>query len=410
MLFVIILTFILYFFIRKSKRKAQLITFIIFIFFVYIIFLLIFQWEIGEKNPQYYGNYGSDSYIYYNEALNINDSGDITNYSDILNRHAGIYYLLNALIIRFSPTPSVIYIKIFNIFIFMLTIVLVVLMLEKHYSLLCANIFLLITSINGLFIIYSIKNLRDILLLFLYVILIYLLDRSAVKKQAISKLIIMITVLFVLYYLRLQSFIISLLVIYFSFILNANKKTRLLYYLLLPVAIICICYFLIPHYEDISRLKFINITIERLQNYTSDQLANKDVLNYFGTSYFNQFIIGSIRLVFFPIPLNFYRYFILEYIESNLDYNVINILRIESSFLTYFMLFIILINVTYIKSIFKNKFILLFFIVVIFHQIIYGIVYLGGGDPRHKIYFIFFICLLSSICITKKITRLSYGK
>jgi len=366
--------------IPDKRDKINLFVILTTSFILNILSLIAIQIEIiGTGNL---GTIGSDTLEYYTKAIELLENpGDFISY---LRKFAGGYTIFCYLILQTSFLKSPVLIAFGNIFLFLNIIV------QLHYLLNQARVStqvkifsLLLIIFNGHIIWTTINVLKDILLLFLVLEIIFSLNVLTIKRNALLwiKLIgILIFAHYVRLYIEYILILIIFLTLYYKYISISQffKKynRRLKYYFLFVLLIGVLFYFI--NYEIINTkiYWYMHMAEENARNALKHYGSGAAYL--FDLPLYQKLSLGYIRFILLPIPIKifFSDYFltwkILGFIGSSIWW-LLGLYFMISLF-KYFSYFTKPINI------FKP-----FLIFVIILVTIYVIIYAGTGTSRLRI-------------------------
>jgi len=177
LLMLIILYFILIgVYIKNAKHRDSFILWSLFMVFAYLILLIVFQCDL-KINDYPDGVFGSDAAYYYKQSINLLESSDLMKDVISINNQNG-YTCWSALILATSFSRDVVWIKLCNILLFMHILLSLYIILKKaNFPEKYCYLALLLIAGNGAIAWTVIRNLKDILIVFLIIESILIIDK-----------------------------------------------------------------------------------------------------------------------------------------------------------------------------------------------------------------------------------------
>jgi len=351
-------------------------------FFVYLIILIIFQLNLARVGISD-GLYGSDDRVYY-ETAKAFSKGELS-VENIFNFNGPLYILWNYLFIitsSFLPDNLIVFmIKIANIlFMLLFSINIYVFSLRSMHDEKKAVFLVVLLLISGGFIYTSIRNLKEILLLYLFSEALLLIDRG---NFSISSLTLLVILSFCLHYIKPLSFIPFIL----AFLIKLERSKKLI--------ILFLFIFLIFGFGKFTKYwEYLQYQYYTEEFYSYSQ-SNAGVIIIYQERGFIQNLIRAVifgipRMLLFPSPV---RYF-TEIVKMDNDRNEKNyyegvetyILKL-SQYILWWYIVLPLFFLNLFKEINMQDFSMK--VIFIFFLILYSIKLLGSVDIRLKLFIYF---------------------
>jgi hypothetical protein len=367
---------------KDKKEKWHLILLLLIVFSIVSFSLVFFQYEL-HINGYEMGTAGSDMSIYYDAQLKMFEEG---NYLEELfsNRHAVGYIVWGAMIQSLSFNESVIWIKICNILIFLHLLLALYILLSKRFSYKASFLMTSFISLDGILIWAAIRNLRDIIIMYLMVESILIMENLYEKRKFDFKSIaLLLLTVFVLGRFRLFG-IFYVFVIIGIYLYKIVKSKTLFVAGFVTSLLIGIFLYNLFFVNDVSayRLRYINQYV--VKNNQRVELAG--ILQQ--GSPLQRFVLGGIRYVFLPSPMSLLSVTLSPDIQVYEPTSYIGFTGrfwlLESSFLWWLLLplcFFALLN----KKYRGNTVMLSLGVIVILYIAMYGYIFGGATGSRQRI-------------------------
>jgi hypothetical protein len=373
----ILAIFILY----KLMRYNNIRNIILFFFFVYLIILIIFQLNLARVGISD-GLYGSDARLYY-ETAKAFSKGELP-VENIFNFNGPLYVLWNYLFIitsSFLPDNLIVFmIKIANIlFMLLFSINIYVFSLRSMRDEKKAVFLVILLLISGGFIYTSIRNLKEILLLYLFSEALLLID---IRKFSISSLTLLVLLSFCLHYIKPLSFIPFIL----AFLIKLERSKKLII-LFLFISLIFGFGKFTKYWEYLQYQYFTEEFYSYSQTNTGIIIIYKE--RGFIQNLIRAVIFGIPRMLLLPSPVRYFTEIIMDnnrnektYYEGVETY----ILKLSQYILWWYMVLPLFFLNLFKEINMKDFSIKVFFI---FFLILYSIKLLGSVDIREKLFIYF---------------------
>ncbi|WP_419961136.1 hypothetical protein [Psychrobacillus sp. BM2] len=344
--------------------------------------------------------YGSDEQVYYNEIINAINSFDWLAY--INDKFNTTYLLYGSLIINTSLTDSIILIRLCNVLLFVNSILFVYKIMTKYidvnYNV--SRFMVWFILFNGVVIWTAVRNLKDILFLYLLVIFIYILFKLLENIKINLWLIVPLTIIYYFIQDLRQWFIYLLLVLFASIIINSLLKRKKIF--TLATLIVALSVIVVPFAQkglntfDLYT-KTYSVTQQSLGGDSLTQMVNSSLLSL--PMSMGRFILGPgpIRALFGSESFLFFTY-------------TGNVLIFLGSLAWWLFLPLFLLSLISLRNIKKNYII---FLVMMFYWVVYSIAYAGSGDTRLRAVFYILAAMytapyLSKVRLTKNYNMIYY--
>jgi len=369
---------------NRAERTGLVRRFIV-IFLVSVSALTFLQYEL-EVEGFNDGTTGSDATEYYAMSLKISD-GELP-ISQAYQSYEPGYYILGAFVDMTSFYRSVLWMKLCNIFIFLHLLLSLYLILRKkngfspQISLLAVSV----VSISGCLIWSTIRNLKDILTVFLTVesILIwenYSGGRRGVRGKA-KLLVILGLITFSLSTLRDFSIpIVFAISIYYMYVLSKGSFKKRAVSII--VSILLIATILLSMYSP----KAILQTYERAVQLRIEQFkSEKSQLAFISSkSYVAKIALGLVRIVVLPVPTKYLLLMDSDGSDGSVFTGFSNDFWHFAGSSLWWLLSPLLIMGLCTRKYWTNKGLVALGIVAFSYVLVYGSMYIGGGDVRDRI-------------------------
>jgi hypothetical protein len=373
----ILAIFILY----KLMRYNNIRNIILFFFFVYLIILIIFQLNLARVDISD-GLYGSDARLYYETAKTFSKGELPVEY--IFNFNGPLYILWNYLFIitsSFLPDNLIVFmIKIANIlFMLLFSINIYVFSLQSMRDEKKAVFLAVLLLISGGFIYTSIRNLKEILLLYLFSEALLLID---IRKFSISSLILLVLLSFCLHYIKPLSFIPFIL----AFLTKLERPKKLI--------ILFLFIFLIFGFGKFTKYwEYLQYQYFTEEFYSYSQTNTGNIIIYkerdFIQNLIRAVIFGIPRMLLLPSPIRYFTEIIKDNNRNEKTYyeGVETYILKLSQYILWWYMVLPLFFLNLFKEINMQDFSIK--VIFIFFLILYSIKLLGSVDIREKLFIYF---------------------
>ncbi len=390
MFIILLLIFQLSLLVKRAKLNTKVIA-LIFLGLIWNVgWLVIFQLELISKGSL---TYGSDEAVYYSTVLFALDS---SNWFSYISQDFNFGYILyEYFILKTSLTDSVIWIRVANLLLLINSTLLVYIIGKERFSIKqgILNFSIAFILFNGIITWTAIRNLKDIMFIYMLVIFVFLLLSLLNKKgPKVLKIILLIIVAYFIQDIR-QWFIYLIVVILLTLLIyNLFKKKQYILGTILSCSII------------ISSLSFINKGLNTLVLYTNTY--SKTQANDLGGDAITTVLSGNI----WSLPISMFRFILgpgpIRGLFGNDAFVATsqsgNILIFLGGLIWWFFIPILLMALLSLKTI-KNN--LIFFIILMFYWVVYSYAYAGSGDTRLRAVFYILSILFTLPYLNGDITR-----
>lgn len=349
---------------EKEKEKGTLIKLLLFSFLVNILFLLWFNLESNIMG--YSGVIGSDDIIYFKDASALLERPQMLKRT--FQSFSGGYTVFIYLILITSFIKTTYIVSLVNILIFLNIQYLIFNLLKKfEFKRKNINYILFFLSINGFIIFTNIRILKDVLLFYIVLEMYYQFLKNNNKKY----LIICLLGLLLNRIRPYSSYLMFFLIFLQSKILKTNEidlkkqEKQMCIYTFVFLAI----FFLFFKESIYSTIKAANLTALR----DASSFESETVLKYIDAPLYKKIIVGFIRFIMLPIPIKIFMTEGLKFYKT---------LAIIGSCFWWFILWKVIIKITFFKHRKKFKNIYIIFLFSTAMILVYIILYLGNAEAR----------------------------
>ena len=343
----------------KEKKKILVTMLIILIWNLF--WLILVQAELLYKGVY---TYGSDANYYYTEMIKALNS-DRPFYTAFHSRLAPLYVLFGTFVLKTSPNFSSVWIKLSNVLIIEATFILIYLWMRDYVNnkgILSEVI--LFFGVNGIITWTVLRELKDILFVFLVIVNMAILQYLLERKKSLQAVIFTGVMSVIFYYLRMFAVALPIIILLTYILVYRRKVERSLYYWFIFVAGLALII------ERKLLVWFYNGFI-----YYSGRFREPLSIVKNG-SFVLQLLLAPFRFLIGPGPIRSLAGSDIFVVTTNVG----NILIFLGSLFWWLILpFLFILFFSDLKFVFKNLYLL---VPPVFITLIYSFMYLGTGDTR----------------------------